>query len=177
MHPRSCSMDAAHALHEACRQGLLEAMVCPQHSDIRTFDWFFDDEKPPYLFLPGYVVNARLASHLRPDWRDELPYIWRKPGTGLPQAVDCYFVDPRDLETALIVTSPYAAHDYALCDTALLKRRYPSSMFFKRVERRDSTPSVSSLTEGVFTTSVYLSPDMLRTLKLVGPTDFITGCC
>ena len=167
---RTCTIDAWHALREAVREGLLDFMPCPHHPKVKCCDWYFRNEQPPFMHINGYVANARMVGRLRPGWRDELPYIWLKPGTGLPNPLDCYFVDPNEFNALLIVTNPYVRHDYEIGSAPWLARKYPCSVFLKRVVALDESEP-----NGEYSTTVYLPPGVMRTLKLVSTTDFIEG--
>ena len=164
---------AHEAWREAFRQGLLEAMDQPRLKRVRCMDWYFHYEVPDYLFVPGGVPDARRVSRFKDNWRDELPFVWRKPNGGLPNPLDCYFVDPSVWDGFVIVTQPWVAHDWEIGTCTLLTRKYPSSLFLKRV-----TPSTSASDDdgapGMAVT-IYLPPDAVRTLKLVAENDFIEG--
>lgn len=165
-----CTIDARHALADAVREGLLDFMPCPRDPEVRHCDWYFRNELPAFLHINGYAPNARMVCRLRPDWRDELPYIWLKPGTGLPNPLDCYFVDPDEFNALTIVANPYVRHDYEIGTSPRLARKYPWSVFLKRVVDLDENEP-----NGEYSTTVYLPASVMRTLKLIPTTDFIEG--
>ena len=176
------SRDRSHAPHavgaheawrEAFRQGLLEAMDQPRIGQVKCMDWYFHHELPEYMFVPGGIPDARRVSRFKDNWRDELPFVWRKDSGGLPNPLDCYFVDPSVWDGFVIVTQPWVAHDYEIGTCTRLTRKYPSSLFLKRVS--DFPTGVDEDDGCGMANTIYLPPETVRTLKLVAENDFIEG--
>lgn len=162
------ALDAEHALRGARCRGDIEAIYKP--GDVDVLDWYFEPELPKFMFIPGFVATSRRSLNMGDGWREELPYINRKPGTGLANPLNCYFVDPRAWEALVIVTSPYVHHDYRIGSSTLLERRYPQAMFLRRVD----SPS-RPIDNERHTITVFIPPETVRTLKLVSERDFIEG--